>query len=195
MRTNDLEFHTEQRKVDDLIPFEHNPRRMTELQVAHLRQSLQRFGLAEIPVIDIDNRICAGHQRLKVLKLLGQGDLVIDVRVPNRKMTEQEFKEYNLRSNQNIGEFDYEELANWDMDLLKMVGFDPDELKIKFNLNAAENLPIDPDRMAIMTVMPPEAPKLKEKATIHFEDINDYTKVKAAIESGIITPQKILELL
>lgn len=195
MRKSDLEFHTEQRKVSELILFEGNPRKMTELQVAFLRQSLQKFGLAEIPVIDTDNIICAGHQRLRVLQLLGEGETVIDVRVPNRKLTEEEFREYNLRSNQNRGDFDYEELAHYDLDFLAEIGFDKDELKIKFDLNTAENLPIDPDRMMVMTVVPPESPKLKEKATLHFENVEDYEKVKQAIESGIINPQKILELL
>ncbi|HEX9504064.1 MAG TPA: hypothetical protein VF974_07180 [Patescibacteria group bacterium] len=195
MRKSDLEFHTEQRKVGDLIPFEGNPRKMTELQVAFLRQSLQKFGLAEIPVIDTDNVICAGHQRLRVLQLLGEGESVIDVRVPNRKLTPEEFREYNLRSNQNRGDFDYAELANYDLDFLGQIGFDKEELKIKFDLNTAENMPIDPDRMTVMTIMPPEAPKLKEKTTVHFENREDYEKVKQAIESGIINPQRILELL
>ena len=195
MRKSDLEFHTEQRKVSELIPFEGNPRKMSELQVAFLRQSLQKFGLAEIPVIDTDNIICAGHQRLRVLQLLGEGEIVIDVRVPNRKLTDEEFREYNLRSNQNRGDFDFEELAHYDLDFLAEIGFDKDELKVKFDLNTAENLPIDPDRMMVMTAMPPESPKLKEKATVHFENVEDYEKVKHAIESGIINPQKILELL
>lgn len=195
MRKSDLEFHTEKRKVNDLVPFEGNPRKMSELQVAFLRQSLERFGLAEIPVIDTDNVICAGHQRLRVLQLLGEGETVIDVRVPNRKMTEQEFNEYNLRSNQNRGDFDYEGLARYDLDFLAEIGFDKDELKVKFDLNTAENLPIDPDRMMVMTVVPPESPKLKEKATVHFENPEDYEKVKKAIETGLINSQKILELL
>src|SRR5579872_5665073 len=192
---SDVVFHTEKRKINDLIPFAGNPRKMTELQVAFLRQSLQKFGLAEIPVIDTDNVICAGHQRLKVLQLLGEGESIIDVRVPDHKMTPEEFKEYNLRSNQNRGDFDYSELANYDMDFLEMIGFDREELKIKLNLKTAENMPIDPDRMAVMTVLPPEAPRLKVKATVHFDNFDEYEKVKAAIESGLITAHKILQLL
>jgi hypothetical protein len=34
---------------------------------------------------------------------LGRGDEFIDVRVPNRELTELEFKEYNIRSNVSIG--------------------------------------------------------------------------------------------
>lgn len=59
-----LTWHTEQRKINDLIPFEDNPRQMSEKQVRDLQKSLERFNLAEIPCIDLDNRICAGHQRL-----------------------------------------------------------------------------------------------------------------------------------
>src|SRR5579872_5079758 len=136
---SDVVFHTEKRKINDLIPFAGNPRKMTELQVAFLRQSLQKFGLAEIPVIDTDNIICAGHQRLRVLQLLGEGEKIIDVRVPNRKMTPLEFREYNIRSNKNTGEFDYDELVNYDLEELAEWGFDREELKAKLNLNAARS--------------------------------------------------------
>jgi hypothetical protein len=33
---------------------------------------------------------------------IGRGDEFIDVRVPNRELTELEFKEYNIRSNVSI---------------------------------------------------------------------------------------------
>lgn len=44
----------------------------------------------------------------------------------------------------------------------------------------------------ILTVLPPEAPKLKERTAIHFDDIKDYKKVQKAIEEGRLTPEKIL---
>jgi hypothetical protein len=196
MRKSQLVFHNDQRKVNDLIPYKRNPRKMSELQEAALRVSLDYYGLAEVPVIDTDNVICAGHQRLRILQALGEGESMVDVRVPDRKMTKREFEGYNLRSNQNRGEFNYRDLyENFEMDFLEEIGFDPDEIKAKANLELTENIPIDPDRMMIMTVLPPESPKLKEKTTIHFEDYAEYEKVKNAIESGDITARKILELL
>lgn len=127
-----LKWHTEKRKVDELIPYDKNPRRMTEAQEAALKKSLERFGLVEIPAIDTDNIIIAGHQRLRILQLLGRGKEEVDVRVPNRKLTEGEFQEYNIRSNKNTGEWDYLLLAGVEKDLLKDIGFDDIDLGIIF---------------------------------------------------------------
>ena len=117
--TKKLNWHTEKRKVNKLVPFEGNPRIMNDKQLEDLKKSVSKFDLVEIPAIDTDNRIIAGHQRLKIMQLLGRGEEEIDVRVPNRKLTEAEFKEYNLRSNKNTGEWNFDELANFDEDLLK----------------------------------------------------------------------------
>lgn len=126
-----LEWHTEKRKIKDLSPFEHNPRKLSEKQYAELKKSLTKFDLAEIPAIDTDNKICAGHQRLKVLAEIKGLDYEIDVRVPNRKLTAAEFKEYNVRSNKNTGEFDMDILANaFELTDLLDWGFDEKELDL-----------------------------------------------------------------
>lgn len=83
----------------------------------------------EIPAINTDNKIVAGHQRLKIMQLLGRGKDTIDVRVPNRKLTKQEFEEYLLRSNKNTGDFDFEILGELGEDLLREVGFNDSEIK------------------------------------------------------------------
>ena len=125
-----LKWSTQKRRVDDLIPFKDNPRQMTDKQREDLKKSLEKFDLAEIPAINTDNKICAGHQRMKYLQLVGRGQEVIDVRVPNRKLTDAEFREYNLRSNKNRGEWKYDSLhINFDDDLLARVGFEDEELE------------------------------------------------------------------
>ena len=129
-----LEWHTEQRRIRDLVPFEHNPRRMTEKQAADLKRSLEKFNLMSIPVVDLDGRIVSGHQRCRILVALGRGDETIDVRIPNRKLTEEEYLEANLRENKNLGEWDFAELANIDEAMLLEVGFEKDELNTMFDL-------------------------------------------------------------
>lgn len=133
-----LEWHTEKRRIKDLIPFEGNPRKMNQKQVKDLKKSLKKFNLVEIPAIDLDNKIIAGHQRLKILMLLGRGDEEVDVRVPNRKLTDEEFKEYNLRSNKNTGDWDFDLLANFDESLLQDVGFESEDLDKIFQLGINE---------------------------------------------------------
>jgi hypothetical protein len=87
------------RKVKDLVPYEFNPRKMDAKQRKNLENSLTKFGLVEIPVLDFDNVIIAGNQRVAVLAGLGKLEEEIDVRFPNRKLTELELKEYNVASN------------------------------------------------------------------------------------------------
>ena len=95
-----LTWTTQKRKIKDLLPYEHNPRVLTKEQHTQLKKSLEKFDLAEIPAVDKDtNRIIAGHMRVKILIELGWGEEEIDVRIPNRKLTDEEFKEYNIRSN------------------------------------------------------------------------------------------------
>ena len=65
-----IEWKTERRKISDLIPHPKNPRQMTEKQVEDLTASLERFSLAEIPVINTDNMLLAGHQRLRIMALI-----------------------------------------------------------------------------------------------------------------------------
>ena len=120
-----LTWNTERRKISSLIPYKYNPRRLTKEQAVQLSVSLEKFNLVEIPAINTDGVIIAGHQRLAIMKALGRGAEVVDVRVPSRKLTEAELKEYNLRSNKNTGEWDFNVLANdFDEAMLKDVGFD-----------------------------------------------------------------------
>ena len=118
-----LEWKTEQRKVDDLIPFAYNPRVLTDKKRDQLQRSLEKFNLVEIPAINLDNMIIAGHQRITVIKLLGRGEEMIDIRVPNRMLTETELKEYNITSNVQVGLWDVEVLNDIfdDIDLKGLV--------------------------------------------------------------------------
>ena len=103
-----LEWRTEQRKVNDLLPLEINPRKISDAKRQQLIKSIEKFNLAEIPAINKDNTIIAGHQRIKALQLIGRGEEMIDVRVPNRQLNKTELKEYNLISNTHAGEWDFE---------------------------------------------------------------------------------------
>jgi DNA modification methylase len=117
-----LEWRTEKRKVKDLQFYKYNPRTIQEARKSILKKGITAFNLVEIPAIDVGNVIIAGNQRIAVLLSLGRGEEEIDVRVPNRKLTEEEFKEYNLRSNVSIGDWDWDILKNYSQDELLQVG-------------------------------------------------------------------------
>lgn len=123
-----INWHTEKRKVKDLVPYELNPRKLSDERAEKLKESLSKFNLVEIPAIDTRNKILAGHQRIKIMLLLGRGDEEIDVRVPDRELTGEEFKEYNLRSNIEAGEWNIDLLSDLDESLLSDVGFSSEEL-------------------------------------------------------------------
>lgn len=121
----ELVWHTVKRKVSELIPYQKNPRKISKQEQERLLESIKKFNLADIPGIDIDETLVWGHQRMKVLILLGRGEEEIDVRIPNRKLTEEEFKELNIRSNINNGDWDADILAeNFDTQLLEDCGLE-----------------------------------------------------------------------
>ena len=128
MQKNKLEWFTEKRKINDLLPYSDNPRKLLPEQEKSLRRSLKKFNLVEIPAIDTDNKIIAGHQRLKIMQITGRGEEIIDVRVPNRKLTEDEYKRYLITSNAVTGEWDFEKLKSFELELLTDIGFDQMEL-------------------------------------------------------------------
>ncbi len=123
-----LEWTTVQRKVNDLIPQEVTHRVITDKQMADLKKSLQKYNLVEIPAIDRGGKILAGHRRVECLQLLGRGEEIIDVRIPNRELTEKESKQYLIASNALGGDWDFESLKSFDLDMLVDLGFDQVDL-------------------------------------------------------------------
>jgi hypothetical protein len=107
-----LTWSTEKRKVSQLKEYSKNPRQIDKEQFQHLLKSMEKFDYVEIVAIDLDNTIIAGHMRVKALKKLKRQSEMIDVRVPSRKLTDEEFQEYLIRSNLNTGEWDWDCLAN-----------------------------------------------------------------------------------
>lgn len=134
-----MKWTTVKRKINDLIPYENNPRQMTEKQNQDLTESLKKFDLVEIPAINQDGTIIAGHQRLRILQALGRGEEEIDVRVPDVQLSEKELQEYNIRSNKNVGEWDFDLLANnFEIGDLLNWGFEEKDLNIETIPNEKE---------------------------------------------------------
>lgn len=103
-----LKWETKKVKVRDLIELDINPRKISDAKKQKLIESLEKFNLAEIPAVNTDMQIIGGNQRVSALMMVGRGDEEIDVRVPNRKLTKKEVKEYAIISNTHAGEFDFE---------------------------------------------------------------------------------------
>ena len=118
-----LSWETKKVKVKDLKILKINPRKITKKQKESLKKSLEKFNLAEIPAVNQDLTIIGGNQRVDSLISLGKGDEYIDVRVPNRNLTEKEVKEYVLISNTHAGVFDVE-----------VLGLEFNDIKIDFSI-------------------------------------------------------------
>tara|TARA_R110002020_G_C16217915_1_gene767448 strand:+ start:24 stop:1118 length:1095 start_codon:yes stop_codon:yes gene_type:complete len=115
--------------INTLIFAEYNPRQLKKEQYQNIKDSLQRFGFVDPVIInknkDRKNIIIGGHQRIKVAKDLKY----IDVPCIELDLTLDKEKELNIRLNKNVGEWDYDILANnFDFNLLLDWGFTDDEL-------------------------------------------------------------------
>tara|TARA_Y100000401_G_C8319471_1_gene224431 strand:+ start:738 stop:1823 length:1086 start_codon:yes stop_codon:yes gene_type:complete len=114
----------------EIISAEYNPRQLTKEQYSNLKDSLERFGLVDPLIInknkDRKNILVGGHQRLKIARAIGM-DKIPCVEVD---LTLDQEKELNVRLNKNVGEWDYDSLANYfDVDDLMDWGFSDDELQ------------------------------------------------------------------
>jgi DNA modification methylase len=117
-------------KIAELNPAEYNPRRMTNKQYEDLKNSLEKFGLVDPIIINADNTVVGGHQRLRIMRELG-AELVPVVRV---NLSKEDEKELNIRLNKNTGEFDLDVLANnFEIDELKDWGFK--DIELGFNID------------------------------------------------------------
>lgn len=146
-----LEWSTEKRKVNELLPLSINPRKISEEKKQQLIKSIEKFNLAEIPVVNKDNTIISGHQRIIALQMIGRGEELIDVRIPNRPLTQNQIKQYNLISNTHAGQWDVEILQiefqdvntheMWDFDI---PGFDlPFIQELKTAVNKKEKKAVE----------------------------------------------------
>lgn len=91
-------------KVEDLKPYENNPRNNDEA-VQYVANSIKEFGFKVPIVIDKDNVIIAGHTRLKSAELLGLKEVPC-IRADD--LTDEQVKAFRLADNKVA------EKAGWD---------------------------------------------------------------------------------
>lgn len=128
-----IQWKNEKRALKDLIEWDKNPRQITEKQAEDLRQSLEKFGVASPIIVNTNGIIIGGHQRMRVLRYLVNVDpnYEVDVRIPDRELTEAEVAELNIRLNKNVAEWDFDLLANnFELDNLYDWGFEEGDLGI-----------------------------------------------------------------
>lgn len=186
------------KKIEELKPAEYNPRKMNEKEARDLTESIMRFGFAEPIVINTykgrENVIVGGHQRFNIARELKY----IEIPCVEVSLTLEREQELNLRLNRNLGVWDFEMLANIDEGVLLDVGFTEDELMLGFGLEGADKVEIDESRFEVITVEPPEAPRLAARQTFHCETIEEFDKLKEYFKTdreGSLDNDKLLKLL
>lgn len=120
-----INWKIEKRNIEQLKGYDKNPRKFTQKGLEDLRKSLENCGDANIITINADNTVLGGHARLQVMKELRYKE--VDVKVPDRLLTEKECQEVVIRLNANTaGEwdlekleayFEIEEINNWGLDV------------------------------------------------------------------------------
>jgi DNA modification methylase len=118
-----IDWKIEKRKLSELKELPNNPRRISNDHFERLKKKLSERGFHDVIKIDTNGCVLSGNQRLRAMKELW-GDIEVDVKVPDRELTEEERKKIVLESNQNEGEFDIDILANEFEDILEEVGLD-----------------------------------------------------------------------
>lgn len=119
-----------------LKPCDYNPRKWDKEDIAHLKESIKRFGMVD-PIIcnsaiGRENVIVGGHFRWQVAKEIGFHELpVVYVNIPDLEKE----KELNIRLNKNTGKFDLDLLAEFDQSILKDIGFSSEELDEIFDID------------------------------------------------------------
>lgn len=122
------------KRVSELSTSFGNPRKILRKKKEELRDSLDMFGDFGVIVIDEDNNIISGNQRVSVLKERNPDAEVLCKQLIG--YTEAEKRCINIKANTHSGEWDMDLLADWTADLNVDLGIDPKpkdpmEMKVK----------------------------------------------------------------
>jgi DNA modification methylase len=118
-------FAVQLRKIDDIRPYERNPR-VNDQAVDAVAASMAEFGFRQPIVVDEDGVIIVGHTRWKAAQKLGLAKVPVHVATD---LTPEQARAYRISDNKTG------ELADWDLEILpielnelRQGGFDMDTL-------------------------------------------------------------------
>ncbi|MCX6740340.1 MAG: DNA modification methylase [Candidatus Parcubacteria bacterium] len=114
--------------IEKINPSAYNPRKISSKQEEDLTISIQKFNLVDPFIVNghkgREFNLVGGHQRYKICQKLGYKE----VPVVWVDLNEAKERELNLRLNANTGEWDFEMLKDFKVELLLDVGFTDTEL-------------------------------------------------------------------
>lgn len=111
-----------------------NPRTIKSKKAKELQESIEYFGDFGIIVVDENNNIISGHQRVKAIsKAQGDSAKVLCKRLIG--YSNADLKAINIKANTHAGDWDLNKLADWTADLQVKLG-------LELPNSDAENAPI-----------------------------------------------------
>ena len=180
-----------------------NPRTISKVKYEKLLKSIETFTkMLELrPIIyDENDVIWGGNMRYTALMQLhndGKVELKPEYFKKIEGYTEEEKREFAIRDNVELGDWDMDMLANEWGDLpLDDWGAGVGDLWSEV-LDTVEGVEVDENRLFVLTVEAPEAPRLKERMAFYCESIEDYLRVKEYfVSSGsALDIKKLLALI
>lgn len=116
-------------KVKDIKSGFGNPRKITKDKKEELLESLDSFGDFGLILLDEDDNVIAGNQRVSVLRERDE-----DTEVLCKKLigyTKAELRAINIKDNTHAGTWDLDMLADWTADLNVDVGLKEDDVPLE----------------------------------------------------------------
>lgn len=155
------------KKVDELIPYENNPRYNDEA-VEYVANSIKEFGFKVPIIVDKNNVIVAGHTRYKASLELGLEEVPTIVA---DDLTEEQIKAFRLADNK------VSEKSSWNFELLDE---ELNDIDIDMSNFGFENIDIDEDFDE--RNLEDEREKEKINVSIVFDKYEDFEKIKIELE-------------
>jgi hypothetical protein len=122
-----IEWKLESVEIKKLKSHSKNPRQINKPQLTKLTKVIDKFGMIDKPIVNLDYTIIGGHQRVSILKK--KRVKFVECWMPNVLLESKDVDELCIGLNLHQGSWDVDVLANdWDMADLLSYGFTEDYL-------------------------------------------------------------------
>jgi ParB-like chromosome segregation protein Spo0J len=187
--------------IEDIKEYEKNVKQHPADQIAKIAKSIKEFGF-NIPIlVDKENTIIAGHGRLLAAKSLEMKKIPV---IRMEHLTEDQVRAFRIADNK-VAE------SPWEMDFLKdelialrdsdidlfSTGFTEEEIQEIVVQNEINKIEDAPSERKVITVEPPDAPPLKERASFYCKTKEEYDAILAYFnnQSGRLDTAKLSGML
>lgn len=172
-----------------LKPNPDNPRRIGKQELEKLKNKIKSFPemLEKRPVVydsSQDYLILGGNQRVKVIgELIKDGLEIKDEYFADcADWSDEKKKQFVIMDNVSDGEWDYEILRNgWAELPLEEWGINV----VDMDLEKVDDVEVDQERLNVLVVEAPEAPRLKERRAFYCKNIDQFNKIVSFFKKGI----------